>query len=135
MKLTNLFKQKNIGRYWGRFALAGAQVSGFISIIILCFTAISAYIPVSQWLMQFGIYIQFWLFIVVILGGMVLLYLFSWGYLVRSFYSSSNEQFWKNDNPIRTEITLLKEENEKLKKIIISGFTDVNKRLDKLEVK
>jgi len=124
---NRLLKQRNIGKHWGRFALAGSQLGVMVWMMTLLMTSIPAYIPVSEWLMKFGIYIRFWMFLSIILMVLLAWYFISWKYLVASFYSSSTEQFWIHNNPLKTEIELLKEDNKEIKGKLDSILAEVKK--------
>lgn len=114
----NVFKQKYIGKYWGKIALAGSQLGVFIAFLTLLTATVSAFPIVSGWLDSIGIHMQFWMFVGLIVLVVIILYVLSWVYLVASFYSSSTEQFWIHNNPLKGEVDILKTEIGSLKDII-----------------
>ncbi len=123
-----IMKQKNTGRQWGRFALAGSQIGIFVSTLTLLMVVINAYAPVSAWFMERGIYLRFWVFMGGIVGLLMIAYVLAWKYLVVSFYNSSTEQFWLQNNPLIKKI-------ENIEKIIGEELPEIKKKLEALEKK
>ncbi len=119
--LDKVFKQHFIGG-WGRFSLASSQIGIFVSSMTFFMVGINAFIPVSQWFMQHDIYLRLWVFMAIIIIPILIAYFIAWKFLVASFYRSSTEQFWNQNNPIVKEIEdtnkVLKEELKQIKDIL-----------------
>ena len=121
--------QKNFGKHWGVFAQAAGQVAIFVGVLNLFLITATAYnTTLKEWLIQQGIHISFWVFAMVILGLLLIAFILMWKFALPSFYSSTNEQLYRHDNPIRRDL-------EELKKILTDDLGDVKKRLDDLEKK
>ncbi len=123
-----ILKQHNIGQFWGRFALAGSQIAIVVSTLTLLMAATSAYPSVSTWLAGYGVHMRFWVFITIIVVPIVIAYFLSWKFLVRSFYRSSTEQFWNQDNPLITKL-------DNIEKTLCNDLPEIKKRLSELENK
>jgi len=123
-----ILAQKSIGQSWGRFALAGSQIAIVVSTLTLLMASIGAYPSVSLLLKGYGISLHFWVFLSVIVFPIVVAYFLSWKYLVWSFYKSSTEQFWNQDNPFSKDI-------RDMKKTLKHELPKIRKRLRSLEKK
>ncbi len=71
--------------------------------------SVNAYSPISAWLLEMhDINLSFPLFMVFIILPVVLAYTLAWKYLVKSFYSSTVEQFWEQSRKL--VVKMLEEE-------------------------
>ena len=122
-----ILKQHNIGG-WGRFSLAASQIAMFVSSLTFLMVAVNAYAPVAEWLMEHGIHLPFWMFMAIVVVPIVIAYVLAWKFLVPSFYRSSTEQFWLQNNPLIKEI-------QDIKKILSDELPEIRKRLEALEKK
>ncbi len=114
-----IWKQRLIGQTWGRFALAGSQIGIFVSAYTMLMVTVNAYIPISGWLLGYGFYLRFWVFMAIVLIPMVIAYFVAWKLLVATFYRSSTEQFWEQS----------KEHTDRMKRIemMLEELTGKNK--------
>lgn len=124
-----IFKQHAIGQTWGRFALAGSQIAVLVSTYTMLMVTINAYAPISEWLIHHGIYLRFWMLITVLLVPMIVAYFLAWKFLVVSFYRSSVDQFMAQNKELTDELAKI----EDIKRMLVSEFTEVKKRLEVLE--
>ena len=133
MKITDkLMKQRNIGKTWGKFAVASSQIAIFMSAYMLLMVLINAYVPISKWAMDyFGIYLRFWVFIVIAATPVVLAYVLAWTLLVSSFYQQSVSQFMQQ-NP---ELTDGLKDIREIKSMMKSEFKEIKDRISELEQK
>ncbi len=114
-----MIRQKNIGRQWGSFVLVVTQMGIFTSSLTLLLVAINAYGEISGWLRIHGVTMPFWVFIVGIFGLMVVVFpVLAWKFLLPSYYSSSNEQFFRHNNPIMKDMEELKKNNAEMKELL-----------------
>lgn len=121
-------KQHRISDLWGRFALAGSQIAVIVSAYTMLMVTINAYVPISTWLIGYGIHIRFWMFMIIIIVPIIIAYFFAWRFLVAPFYRSSVEQFWLQSNPLIKKI-------DNIEKILNTELPEIKKRLEGLEKK
>lgn len=119
-----LWQQHRIGETWGRFALAGSQITVFVSMWTMLAVTIDVYTPIKSWVSGYGINLPLWGFMAVIIVPIIIAYLFAWKFLVASYYRTSVEQFWKQGS----------EWTAKLDKIdaLESQLKDLNRKLDEV---
>lgn len=127
--IDRIFKQHAIGQTWGRFALAGSQIAVLVSSFTMLMVTINAYVPISAWLMEYGIYLRFWAFITIIIAPIIIAYFIAWKYLVVSFYRSSVDQFMAQNKELTDELAKI----EDIKQLLVSEFAEIKERLGKLE--
>lgn len=111
----NLFQQKYIGKQWGIIALSAGQLAIFVGILNLMLNSVSAFDNIDVWLQNIGISINFWIFLGVIIIGLLLVLVLLFKYALPSFWSVFNEQFYQHNSLLRVDIELLKTENEKIR--------------------
>ena len=116
-----LFKQSNIGQWWGKFGLAGSQIAIFVSGYTFIMVSVGAYTPISAFFEKQGYVLSFWLYIGVVIIPIIVAYFLAWKLLVRSFFKQWANQFWK-------------ESDDGLNKLIKQN-EEIIRRLDKLEKK
>jgi Zn-dependent protease with chaperone function len=121
-----IWKQHKIGQTWGRFALAGSQISIFISTYTMLMVTVNAYAPVSSWLVGIGIHLQFWQFLGVLLLPMIIAYVLAWKFLVQSYYRTSVEQFWQQGKEWTDKLDKI-DELEKNQKIMLEMLEKLQK--------
>lgn len=114
MKLTQLvFKQHNIGQVWGRFALASSQIAIFVSGYTLLMVSTSSYNPISTFIYQnFNIMLNFGIYLGMVFFPILVVYLLSWKFLVRSFYLTWADQFWQQSKEYVDKLDGIKKQNE-----------------------
>ncbi|MCJ7805196.1 hypothetical protein MUP46_00950 [Patescibacteria group bacterium] len=125
--ILNIFGQQNISKRLGMFFLTVTQVGMVVSLLILLETSVNAYVEISTWLMGYGIYIRFWIFMSVIISVLIITYILAWKFLLPSYLSSWNEQFYKHDNLVQKDL-------EEIKRQMSDGFDNIKNRLDKLKL-
>jgi len=131
-KITHwVFKQHTIGQAWGRFALAGSQIAVVVSSFTMLMVTINAYTPISSWLVGYGIYLRFWMFLTIIIVPIIIAYFVAWKYLVATFYRSSVDQFMAQNKELTDELAKI----EDIKKILSDELPKINDRLEALEKK
>ncbi len=110
----SLFKQHNIGQLWGKFALAGTQISIFITGYTFIMVSVNAYIPIAGWFVTYGIRFAFWFYMMMIVLPVIVAYILSWKFLVKSFYLSWAEQFWRESKDYIEAMEQIKKQNDKI---------------------
>ncbi len=110
----SLFKQHNIGQLWGKFALAGTQISIFITGYTFIMVSVNAYIPIAGWFVKYGISLAFWFYMMMIVLPVIVAYILSWKFLVKSFYLSWAEQFWRESKDYIEAMEQIKKQNDKI---------------------
>ena len=116
-KMSSLLRQRNlIGSWWGGIKLVGQHVTSYIQLIVLCFTSITAYSVIENWLLSNGIHLSIWYFsgaIIIVLG---LLVIFEYVVSFPSFFAMWNKQVWEHENPIKAELEKVHRELEEIRK-------------------
>lgn len=111
--------QRNIGKQWGVIAQVAGQLSIFAGMMSLFLIAVTAYnTTLSGWLVQHGVYINFWVFAVVIGFLLIIPAVLIWKFAIPSFFSTLNEQVYQHENPIRRDIAKLAEDNAEIKRLL-----------------
>jgi len=108
-------KQIDTGSFLGYMKLLAQQVFPYLQVLILLFTGISAYVPISAWFSKQGIEFPFWMFVVVVFIIVIMVCLLEYFIIFPSYFNSVNKQTWEHENPVRKE------------------FEKLNKRLDEME--
>ena len=107
---------KSLGTWWGKLKITAGMISLYITGFNFILLTVTAYPVITDWLHDKNVVIPFWQFeSVVILAVCILLFL-EYKFSLPGYYRASNEQTWRNDNPIKVEILALRKENEELKK-------------------
>jgi hypothetical protein len=125
-----IFKQHTIGQLWGKFALAGSQIAIFVSGYTFLMVSVNAYEPVNKFLEDIGWFLQFWQYMAIIVVPILLMYLFAWKFLVKSFYLSWADQFWQQSKDHTDNWKKIKEQNDE----IIKQNNDIIELLKQREV-
>lgn len=107
---------KKLGTYWGKFKITAGLISLYITGFNLILLTITAYPVIIEWLHQRNIVIPFWQYEGIIIFGIILILYVEYKFSLPGYYRASNDQQWKNDNPVRVELEAIREENAELKK-------------------
>lgn len=109
MKLKDsIFKQQYLGKQWGIVALSAGQLAIFVGIINLLLNSVEAFDNIEAWLQQVGISISFWMFLGVIILGLLVVLLFMFKFALPSFWSVFNDQFYRHNSLFRKDIEAIK---------------------------
>jgi len=109
-------KQSHIlGAKWGNIQLTSQHSNTFIQAFILAFSGTAAYRVINDLLLDYGIYIPFWGFVLTVVVSISLLLIAVWFVGMPSIFISWNRQWWEHQNPLRKEIT---EINKKLDRLL-----------------
>jgi ABC-type transport system involved in multi-copper enzyme maturation permease subunit len=100
-----VFKQYNIGSWWG----AAKSTFGNASVYLTLFNALllipTAYVTwIAPWCLGMGFEFPFWLFAVVIIVVAGLVLLLEYKLFTPSGFQFWAEQFWVHENPMRKKI-------------------------------
>lgn len=121
-----IFRQHNIGNWWGAFKNVAAGATMYITIINLLLLTVTAYgTTIAPWMQGKGLNIPFVAFLGIMFLGVMLVFAFEYKVSMPSLFSFWNDQWWKHDNPIRRRMDKM---DKRLKKI-----EDVEKRLEAIE--
>lgn len=93
-----IFKQYHIGHIWGRFAVAGTQIAIFVSGYTFLMVSANFYETANEFLEKSGMFLEFWQYMLIVAVPILIAYLFSWKFLVKSFYNSWADQFWSQSD-------------------------------------
>jgi hypothetical protein len=119
---------KSLGTLWGEFKILSGMISFYVTGGTFIFGSITAYPVVSAWLHQKFIVIPFWQYILAIFVGIALILLVERKVSLPGYYRKSNQLVWNNDNPMKTEIEAIRQENKELK----SQLSDIQKMIEGL---
>lgn len=114
MRIQDIFKQrKSVGKTWGYTAQVASQVAIFITVINLLMLAATFYeTTLSVWMADAGIYVPFWIFMLVLIVGLMVVALLLYKYAIPSFFSAFNDQFYKHGNLLRQDMEDIKKTNK-----------------------
>jgi len=115
--LEKIFRQNLRSRRWGAFKQTVNQIGIYVTAINTVMLAVTLYS--TGWVQDNVIDVNFFGFIAVIIGIVVVLLLLAWKMDMPSFFSSWSSQFWAHDNP--------------MKGYLDEQFERINKRLTELE--
>ena len=113
---NKLFKQTNIGKWWGAFRNLGSYVTFYINIVNLFVLLINTYIlgyiiktssPIPIWLV---IVIAVFLFLLLLIIAMVLEH----KYTIPSFMTYWNQQWWQHNNPLPNELAKMQKQLDRI---------------------
>ena len=109
-------KQRQVGNWWGGFKQLGTQIAIYITMLNLVLLAATAYTTTfSTWFRDNNLEIPFWLFMGVIVAGIIVMMFVEYKFSLPSFFSFWNDQFWKHNNPVKIELKAIRKENKELK--------------------
>lgn len=109
---------KKLGTLWGKIKITGGLIGLYIQAFNFLLLTITAYPVITEWLHQRNIVIPFWLFEAVIFLIVGLILYIEYKFSLPGYYRASNEQTWRNDNPIRVELEGIRKENKELRLLI-----------------
>ena len=109
-----IFKQENVSLAWGRFKALVSSCSGYASWISLGMQSAVLYTVLTPYMQARNIEIAFWQFALLLIVLAVGLMLFEWKVTIPSMVKFNNEQAYKWENPIRTDLEKIKEQNQKI---------------------
>jgi len=104
-------KQKRI-RYIGGLKLLLTRSSFYISMLNFLMLASTSYVIV----IKEYFYIPFWIFLLGLIGMLVMVMIFEWAIMLPSEIAFTNWQYYEHNNPIRTDLEIVKKSIEELKK-------------------
>lgn len=109
-------KQKNVGGWYGMLKILAMQMSIYVSIAtVVMMAATFHHTTLIQWLEDWGLpQIPVWLFFVILLAGGLLFLFIEYKFFLSSFYTAWNDQWWEHDNPMKTEIEQIKDNQKKI---------------------
>jgi hypothetical protein len=126
--MSKIFKQHNIGKFWGIVAQVIGQLGFFVWMMILFMNSVEFYNDtVSSWLVKWGIETSsatFWGFMAVVIGLLVVISFLLWQFALPSFFAFWNEQFYKHDNPVKKDLAKMATKTDliNLKKEILEAI-------------
>lgn len=109
-------KQINTGKLIGSMKLLFQQITPYLNIFTLVFSAIAAYAVVAKTFLEWGIQFPFWIFLLLLGIGLTMLLAFEYFIMFPSFFSSWNKQWWDHDNPMRKEMKEMREQMNRIEK-------------------
>lgn len=110
-------KPSGVIRLWGRFRFLWNFAAVYGSIWILIFSAITAYgTTLAPWARDaIGINIPFYAFVSLIIVSLIIALIIEHKVTVPGQMAVTNEQIYKQDNPLVRDIAALKKDTEELK--------------------
>jgi len=115
---NSIFKQTNVGKWWGAFRNLGSYVTFYLGIINFIVLLINTYIlgfiaqaglPIPIWLVIIFALLVFFIFLVI---AMVLEH----KYTIPSFMTYWNQQWWLHGNPMPNELKKMREQLNRIEK-------------------
>jgi hypothetical protein len=101
----------------GEFKVVIGQAGPYLTIITALMMAATFYhTTLIEWMNAIGWSVPIWIFLLVIVGGGVAFLWFERKYMVSGFFSAWTEQWWKNDNPMKTSMEKMEQDMAKIKK-------------------
>jgi len=111
-----IFKQRNIGTFFGTVKLIISSVTPYAGWISLALVGImSFYTTIYPLFSSWGIEMQFWVFVIVITLIVVIIAIIEWVFLLPSYYEANNIQVWEHGSPFRTKLEDLEKDLAKIK--------------------
>lgn len=126
-----IFKQYDIGKWWGAFRNTVSNSTMYITFFNTAMLVPMAYVTwVQPWTAEYlGIQITFGIFCLFIFICGIFLLLFEYKIFTPSTFSFWNNQWWKHNNPIKIRMDKqdekIKEQNE-----IIKEMSEAIKRIE-----
>ena len=104
-----LFQQDNkLGTWWGGIKLVTQQGGVYVQVMTMALAGIGAYTG----LLNRGINVPAWLFVLVLAGITGAVMLFEWRTGMPSTFAAWNCQWWQHDNPLRAKIERMEKRQE-----------------------
>jgi len=114
---SNIFRQHNVGVWWGGFKNVATSVMAYVTFLNLIFVAPVAYaMVVDPWLTEQGVTLPFSVFMGLLFLGIVLIFVLEFKVSIPSTYYFWNEQWWRHKNPMRKEMGNLKKQVKEIRK-------------------
>ncbi len=114
-----IFRQHNIGNWWGAFAQSIGQVSIFITLLNTLLLIPTAYLTwFAPWTQDMGLQIPIMLFILVIFLCGIFVLLAAYKILTPSSFSFWNDQFWRHENHLRHKLDNIETRQKEIKGIL-----------------
>jgi hypothetical protein len=119
-----MFKQYKSGTFWGMFKLILSNIAPYNSWIQLALVAImSYYTTINPLLSQWGVYVSFWVFLIILIGLIGAVGILEYVFMLPSYLGAFNVQQWFTKNPQRellermeADIKALRQDIAELKK-------------------
>jgi len=100
-----LFRQYDIGNWWGAFKNVAAGSSMYVTIINLVLLAVTAYgTTIAPWLQGKGLNVTFAAFFGILLVIVLVIFAFEYKASIPSQFSFWNDQWWRHNNPIKKKM-------------------------------
>lgn len=121
-----IFKQRKIGSFIGMIKIIAGNLSPYASYLSIALMGITSYYTtISPLAAEWGIYLPFWLFVIILMliiscGGLL-----EWVYMMLSYYRASNEQAWEAGGPLQDKIASLEKDNIEMKGMLHQNSVDI----------
>jgi len=116
----SLFKQFNIGIWWGAFRNL-LQQANFYLLLITCVSSVTtlAFTVINPWLADnYGIHIPLFVVLIVAVGLLLLILLFEHKLTMPSYFSYWNEQWWLHKNPAKKRFDKIDRDIKELRELL-----------------
>ena len=128
-----IFRQYNIGQWWGGFLQIFSNIAVFLSLFNTTLLVPIAYVTwFTPWVSNLGLIVPFTVFVSVIFIIGIVLLVVGYKVLVPSSFVFANAQAWKHANPIRTKLNKMEKnqdnQNKRLK-VIEKILREVEKQI------
>lgn len=115
---SKIFKQTNIGNWWGAIRNLGSYVSFYITFINFFVLLINTYI--LGFIVKANLPIPIWLIIIIVafvfIFLLVVAMIFEHKYTVPSFMSYWNTQWWNFGNPLPSKLEKMQKQLDRIEK-------------------
>lgn len=126
-KLTEVFKQRQIGTLLGLGKIIISNISPYASWVSLVLIGVTSfYTTIGPLFREWGIPLPFWLFCVIIVLFLVGVSLLEWVFMLPSYYKASNVQSWDAGGPFRDKL-------EEMEKKMDKELTEIKKTLKEIQ--
>jgi hypothetical protein len=142
---NKLFKQTNVGEWWGAFRNLGSYVGFYITIANIFFTLVNTYIIGNV----AGVHMALPTWAIVLIAGagflllLIVAMIFEHKYTLPSFMTYWNQQWWSHNNPLPNELKTMQAQLDRIERALntTSDITatkqhneDINKSFSKERV-
>ena len=109
--VASVLRQHNIGAWWGGFKSVASNVMSYVILLNLILVAPIAHsTTVDPWLSQRGIQMPLFVFMGLIMLGIVLIFILEYKVSIPSVFHFTNVQWWQHKNPMRKEMLVQKKQ-------------------------